>query len=119
MPQADDLAGLGVSPLVADALGNTANTLTCAGTTQATAATIKTTNTELSAASNQTGAVLPTTAKIGTPYYFACSSSTSAVVYVPVGHSLAGNINDSATVAQNASLILWQYKSKNWAKQIT
>lgn len=117
MPQATDLTGIGVPPEVARELGNQANTLTCAGTTSGTAATIKTTNTELSAASNQTGAIFQSSTKVGTPYYFFCSSSTSAVIYVPTSSYLNGVQNGTLTVAQNASAIVWQYKLNYFASK--
>lgn len=119
MPQATDLLGLGMSPFLAGELGNTASTLTCAGTTQATGAVIKSKNVELTAASSQTGALLQSASKIGSPYYLTCSSSTAAVVYVPVGQNLNGVANDSLTLAQHKSAIVWQYKLNNWTSVLT
>lgn len=115
MPTADDLTGLGMPPLLASELGNQPNALTCTGTSQTTAATIKTKNTELVAASSQTGAVPPSDAKVGSPYFLVASASTTAVVYVPVGHTLLGSLNGSVNLAQNKCMILWQYKLNNWA----
>jgi hypothetical protein len=119
MPQATDLMGVGIPPLAADELGNTANIVTCAGTGQTTATSIKTKNSELVAASSQTGAILPSSAKIGSPYYVVASASTAAVVYVPVGQYLNGAQNDSLTLTQNKAAILWQYKLNNWTKVLT
>ena len=119
MPQATDLMGVGMAAQLANELGNTANALTCTGTSQATAATIKTTNTELVAASSQTGAILPSTAKIGTPYFVNAQASTSAVVYVPVGQYLNSVQNDSLTVAQYKAAVLWQSKLNYWTKVLT
>lgn len=114
MPTQSDLVGIGMPPLQAAVLGNSANALTCTGTTQATAAAILTHNVELTAASSQTGAALPSGALVGTPYYAACVSSTSAVIYVPVGHSLSGTGNAGLTIAQNKAAILWQSSLKQW-----
>ncbi|HET9285692.1 MAG TPA: hypothetical protein VFR24_27385 [Candidatus Angelobacter sp.] len=119
MPQGDDLVGVGFSAQEADLLGNTANTLTCTGTSQATAATVKTKNTTLSAAASQTGAILNSSAHIGSPFYFNCTSSTAAVVYCPVGQTLNGNINDSKTVNQNTSLIIWQASKGKWVSVVS
>lgn len=119
MPTGPDLVGLGVPGELAAVLGNTDSTVTCAGTAQATATSIKTHNAALSAASSQTGAILPSAAKIGTPYYFVCTSSTAAVVYVPVGQLLNGTTNGSFTLAQNKAGILWQYKLNNWTSILT
>src|SRR5262245_10972694 len=114
-----DLMGLGMPPDLALALSDVANTLTCTGTTQATAAAVKSKITELSAASSQTGARLPATAKVGEVYYFFCSSSTTAVVYCPVGDNMNSSANGSANVAQNKGLIAWMYKQDNWATILT
>lgn len=119
MPQATDLMGVGMPPHLAVELGNTSNALTCTGTALATAAAVKSTNTELVAASSQTGAAIQSTAKIGTPYYFFASASTSAVVYVPSGSYLNGVQNDSLTLAQNKAAIMWQYKLNRWASNLT
>lgn len=109
MPTPDDLLGAGTPPLVATMLGNAPRTTTCAGTTQATATAILTHLNTLSAASSQTGAILPSTGKIGTPYFFYTSSSTGAVVYVPVGDVMINAT--AATSATNGSFTLAQYKS--------
>jgi len=119
MPQGDDLVGLGMPAQLAATLGNTANALTCAGTSQTTAATVKVHNTELVAASSQTGAILPSLALVGTPYWFFTSSSTTAVVYCPVGHNLNGSANGSLSIAQNKGAVIWQYKKSNWASILT
>lgn len=119
MPTETDLVGLGVAPQLAQSLGNQPNVVTCAGTAQGTATTILTKNSELSAASSQTGAIIPSTAHIGSPYFVFTSSSTSAVVYVPSGHYLNGTQNAGLTVAQNKGAILWQYKKNYWASVLT
>jgi len=116
MPTGDDLCGLGMSPGLATVLGNTDNALTCAASgAQAGAAAVKTHNTELVAAGGADSAILPSTAKVGTPYFFYTSSTTSAKVFVPVGHNLAGSANGSVTIAQGKAAIIWQYKLSNWA----
>ncbi len=119
MPGSDDLMGLGVPPLVADALGNDDLIVTCAGTSQATATLIRTTNSEFSAASSQTGAIMPTVAKVGTPYYTYTSSSTAAVVYPPVGHTLNGTVNLGLTLAQFKSAYFLQYRKGLWSANVT
>lgn len=118
MPTGDDLVGLGVPPQLAEVLGNGPNALTTTGTSQATAATIKAHNTELTTAGSQTGAILPSAAKIGTLYYISNPTATSGVVYVPSGHYLNGSQNAGLTVAQNKGAILWQYKKTYWTSII-
>lgn len=119
MPQASDLTGLGVPPQVASALGNQATAVTCAGTAQTTATAILSHLAELTAASSQTGAILPATALVGTPYYVFSAASTSAVVYVPSGHYLNGSQNAGLTVAQNKGAVLIQYKKNYWTSVLT
>lgn len=119
MPTSTDLMGLGMAAQLAESLGNTNNALTCTGTAIATAATIKTHNTELVAASSQTGAKFPSTAKVGTPYYLFNSTATSAVIYVPSGMYINTVLNDSYTLAQNKSVIMLQYKPNYWSTNLT
>ncbi len=118
MPTGDDLIGLGMPNMLAATLGNGPSVLTTTGTAQTTAATIKSHNVELTTAGSQTGAILPSTAKIGTLYYISNPTSTSGVVYVPVGHYLNGSQNAGLTVAQNKGAILWQYKASYWTSII-
>ena len=119
MPTATDLCGLGMSPFLASVIGNDPQTVTCAGTTLGTAAAIRSHIPELVAAGGATGAVLPSTAKVGTPYYIYCSSSTSAVIYVPSGQFLNTVQNDTFTLAQKKSVIMIQYKLNNWSTNLT
>ena len=116
MASPTELMGAGVPAQVADLLGGEPSVLTCAGTAQADGATVKSKNTELSAASSQTGALLQAS-PIDAPYHFFCSSSTSAVVYPPVDDYMNGVQNDSVTIAQYGSAIIWQYKKGYWASK--
>ena len=119
MPSSDDLQGLGMPSPLAQVLGNQPATLTCTGTTQATAALIKTTNTELVAAGSATGAILNSSAPNGSPYYLFTSSSTAALIYPPVGEVLNGTTNGTLSLAQNKAAIIWQYKNNNWVSILT
>lgn len=121
MPTDTDLTGLGMSPYLAAELGNAPNLVTCAATSSQTGATaILTKNSELSAAdSSHNSAILPAGAKVGSPFWVFGASSTSAIVYVPVGHNLNGSLNAGLTVAQNKGALLFQYKLKNWMSIIT
>lgn len=115
MPQSTDLVGLGVPAQVALHLGNDAVTLTTTGAAQNTAATITSTNVELSTSGGATGAILPSGALIGTPYFVFTSTATTGVVYPPVGHYLVGALNTGVNVAQNKGAIFWQYKKGYWS----
>lgn len=114
-----DLTGLGMSPFLASKIGLQPSNLTCTGTSQATAATALTKNVILNAQSSQTGAILPASAGAGQEHWlFNGSASTqSAVVYVPSGHSLNGNLNDGATVTAGTALIMIQAANKVWFKK--
>jgi len=115
MPQETDLTGLGMSSQLAAALGNQPNIVNCLGTALSGAANVLTKNSELVASASNTGVALLATAHIGSPFYFFCSSSTSAVIYVPSGHYLNGTQNGTYTLAQNTALAIMQYKRTYWA----
>ena len=121
MPSAsqDDLTGFGFSAQQSTLLGANPNQLTTTGTSQATAATVLSRNTELKTASSQAGAVIPTDAKIMHPYYFVNPTSTTGTVYCPVGHTLNATSNGGVAVAQNKAVILYQYKPKLWTYILT
>lgn len=108
-PTSEDLVGSGMPPLLAQELGNTHTTLTTTGTASTTAATILSKNCTLSTASSQTGAILPSGAKIGSPYYLDTftSSSTSAVLYPPSGNTINAT-QTSYTIAQNKAVIVYK-----------
>lgn len=115
----DDLLGLGMPAQLAAMVGANPSKLTTAGTTQATAATMLTRNAELSTGAGQTGAVPNPAAALMNPYWVTNQTATTAVVYVPVGHTLNGTLNSSVNLAQFKSLLLWQYKPKNWTYILT
>lgn len=111
---ADALMGLGMPAQLSAVLGGNPSALTCAGTTQGAAATIKSKNTELVTAGGATAAVLPSGAGIMEPYFINTQSATTGLVFVPSGHSLNGSANASVSVPQAKAAIIWQYKKSNW-----
>ena len=121
MPQPDDLCGMGMPGELASLLGNDANPLTGTGTTQGTAATILTTNIELIPTTNQTGGILQSNAKVGTPYWVfnAAATAVTAKVYAPSGHNMNSSLNGSVSIAQNQGCFVWQYKKGSWASVLT
>jgi hypothetical protein len=123
MPTSDDLTGLGMSPILAAAVGNNFSSLGCLGTTQGTAAKILTKNVELVPSSSQTGAVLQATVHVGSPVFMFNAQSTGAVIYVPTSDRLNGTTDGTFTLAQNKSAYLIKYKvlSGNgyWAANLT
>jgi hypothetical protein len=116
MPVADqdDLAGYGVAAQLSSLLGAVPQKTTGVGTTQSGAATLISRMTELNPASSNTAFVIPTDAKIMNPYFVNNQQATTALVFVPSGHTLNSVANASVSVAQYASAIIWQYKVKNW-----
>ena len=119
MPEATDLMGLGMESHMANILGNDDSIVTCAGTTQAAATLIKTTNVEFSASGGATGAILSATLPIGSPVYGITTSSTAAIIYCPVGHSMNTSLNGSLSLAQNKAAVLIQYKKGFWSSVLT
>ena len=122
MPTSDALMGFGMPSQQASQLGANPNALTTTGTSQTTAAVLKSRNTELVTAASQTGAIPPATAGVFDLYFITNQASTPAVVYVPVGHTLNGSLNGtvaSGSLAQFKTVILYQYKSKNWTYILT
>lgn len=116
---ADALMGLGMPAQLSSLMGANPSALTTTGTTQGTAATLKSKNTELVTAGSQTGAIPPSSAPIMEPYFITSQAATTGIVYVPVGHTLNGTLNGSVSVAQTKSVILWQYKRNNWTYILT
>lgn len=125
MPQASDLVGLGVASQLADAIGNTASTLVCTGSSsQANGAKPLTKNVELTAAdASHNSATIATGHLVGTLHFFFTSTSTSAVVYPPVGDYMNGTQNAGVTIAQNKGCLIWKYKQTSsagyWASVLT
>ena len=115
----DALTGLGVPAQLATLMGAQPKVVVGTGTSQTTAATLVSRGAEVTAAASQTGVIPTTDAPIMTPYALTNSSSTTAVVYVPVGHYLNSSQNASVNLAQNKALYLWQYKAKYWTYILT
>jgi hypothetical protein len=113
--------GLGMSAQLSSMLGEQPSQLTCTGTSQATAAGVKSRGPELNAQSSQTGALLVSVG-LFVPYYVAngTASATSAIVYTPVGSTLNGAASTTGlTIAQNKAAILWEYRKNFWASVLT
>src|SRR5712671_463749 len=106
---ADALAGLGLPVQLAQLLGGNPHQLTCTGTTQGTAATIRSSNTELVTAASQSGAILPASpdnTNVMVPYNIFNGTATTAVLYVPTGHTINGVLNSTLSIpSTNKSVI--------------
>lgn len=111
---AEDLMGVGLPAAVAGRLGHQPASITCAGTAAGTATVMTSKMCQLSAASSQTGAMLPDTNGL---CIVNTLSSTSAVVYAPN----SGTINGAAslTLAQNKTAFLQQFSAGVWFSALT
>ena len=118
MPSALALMGKGMPAQLAQTVGTDYSALTCTGTTQGGAAQVLSKMVALTAASSQTGAILPIS-ELQEEFNFVTLSSTSAVVYVPSGHYLNGTQNAGLTIAQNKAAKIWQYKPNYWTYILT
>lgn len=118
MPQPTDLMGFGMSPFVAGELGNLPQSLAAAGTSQATAAAVYEHLVEMTATGND-GIIMPSGAKIGTPYYVYNSSASTGTVYVPVGHTLNQTANGGLSLVTHKSCFFMQYKTNMWFSNLT
>lgn len=97
MSTPEDLMGYGLPPFLAGELGNRPQSINGAGTTQATATAILSEGhlVLVTGASSATGCILPSGAKIGTPYYVCSVGGTAAKIYAPVGGTLNGTASST------------------------
>lgn len=114
MINSDDGIGFGFSSMQSSLIGAEPKVITGVGTTQTSAATVISRGAELSPAASNTAFVLPSTAKTFNPFMLTNQQSTTALVFVPAGHNLNSVANASVSIAQYATVIIWQYKPKNW-----
>src|ERR1700721_770892 len=122
MPQQEDLQGHGMPWPLAESLGNDPQQVTAAGTTQATAASVKVNDylVEMLGGNASNGVVLPSNAKIGTPYYVVNSNASNAgLVYVALNQYLNTTQNGSLTINAEKSAIFIQYKLNYWSSNLT
>lgn len=122
MPTADSLTGFGLPAQLANTLGANPAKISGIGTTQTGAAVLTSRNAELNPQSTAT-AFVPDANALNDVYYLVNPQSTTALVYVPSGHTLSsvtsGGSNGHVSVAQNTSCIMWQYKPKFWAVNLS
>jgi len=116
MPTPDDLMGFGMAPFVAGELGNRPNTVVCSGTVQSGAAAIIEHLSLINAAnSGSLAAILPSSGKVGTPYFISGGGTSAPRIFCPVGQTLNGTVNGSINFsASNASGLFIQMTLNNW-----
>lgn len=103
MPSSQDLMGTGMPSMQADLLGYDPQAVTATGTTQATAAAIRSEMPQITATGGATGAILPSDAKIGSPFFVSSIGGTAAKIYAPVGHTLNGVASSTGLTFQAAT----------------
>ena len=118
MSTVQDLMGLGMPGPLANRIGNSVTTLVAAGTAAGTATPIQSKVSNVTAATNQTGVILPSGASLGSVWYISCDNATtaSAVVYPPSGATITNAA--SVTLAQNKNMIVWRISSTKFAHVI-
>ncbi len=113
-----DLNGVGLPPEQSLLLGaSDLTSITTAGTTQGTATSIpaSVTNTLLTTAGSQTGAILSASAPLNVDYVITNSTATTGVVYPPSGGALnSGATNAGVNVSQNESVIATRLTTTRW-----
>ncbi len=108
--------GLGEPGPLAARLGNSVNDpLVAAGTASTTATTIQNKITNVTAASSQTGVIIPASASIGSVWWISCDHATtaSAVVYPPSGATITNG--SSVTLAQDKNMVVWRISTTKFA----
>lgn len=113
MSTSDELMGHGMPAQLANALGANPSIVNGTGTAQVGAGKVLTRNAELNTSGGQTAVVLQNV--IMMPYYIVNPDATTGLVFPPVGHTMAGTLNGSLSVAQNKAAIVWQYKPTFWS----
>ena len=99
-----DLMGYGMPAALAQFLGKTPAAVTCAGTSSTTATTMQSKIAVLTAASNQTGVIIPASASLGSVWYLTKPGSTGAVLYPPAGCTFDTSASTSLNIAQYNSV---------------
>lgn len=115
-----DLMQLGMPGPLANRLGNTPLTQAGATTANTTATAIQGHVTNATTASSQTAFILPAGASLGAPFYFFNSSSTTALVFPPVGGNFNGGSTDASfSVVQNKAAFFLRLSATNWCVNLT
>jgi hypothetical protein len=115
-----NLTGSGIAPLAAIGIagGNISNSLTAAGTTQATALALTNLNDVhvITTAASSTGAVLPSSLSIGDQMVVVNGGANSITLYPPSGGKLNnGTANAGLAVAANKAAHVFCIDNLNFA----
>jgi hypothetical protein len=120
MASSGELIGLGMAPKLSGLVGNLPSAKTGVGTAQATATPITTNFTVLTTAGGATAFLLPTVPAGAGPYFLFTATSTTAVIFPPVGGSIQGAATDAKfDLAQNKGALFYKISSTAWAVNLS
>lgn len=115
MALAREIMGGGISAIAADAIQGGVNlTITAAGTTQATATALTTSNNQITTAASGSGVILPATQQ-GDWVVLYNGGANAVAVYPNVGAKINSlTTNGSALLAPNTACIYFCFSSTQW-----
>lgn len=106
-----DLMGVGFAAAQATLLGNVPTSVTGVGTSQATGATLRS-MTSCVTAGGATAYTISAATTLSRLYFVFNGSSTTALIYPPVGGAIGGGATDAAfSLAQGKSVIIWKFSA--------
>jgi hypothetical protein len=119
--------GLGLAPSIAFAIDDVSwlpSNITATGTSQGTAATLANNQNliNLITAASNTGLILPASPNSfnGDPFIVNVASSTTGIVYPPVGGTInGGSVNAGINVAQNKTALFYRFSALVWLSILT
>lgn len=120
MPTQASMIGLGVPPMVAQAIEGVPALVTATGTTQGAAAVLPSACVNVTAAASQTGVILPANTQnsnFGDVFFIGNVSGTTAVIY-PSGSETLNN-GSSLNLPQYKMAIIWRLTTTQWLYIVT
>lgn len=116
-----DLMGLGMPGPLANLLGNTPTQVTGVGTTQASGATLRSMS-SLITTGGATAFTISPNAALSRLFFVFNGSSTTALIYPPVGASAAiggGGTDAAFSLVQGKSAIIWRFSTTVFGAVLT
>lgn len=111
MATQQDLMGSGLPAALATLLGNVPTLVTGIGTSQATGATLRS-MTSCVTSGGATAYTISANASTSRLFFVFNGSSTTALIYPPVGGAIGGGSTDAAfSLVQGKSVIIWKFSS--------
>lgn len=111
MATRSDLMGSGMPAQLATLLGNTPASITGVGTTQATGATLQS-MASLVTTGGATAFTISANTSLSRLYFVFNGSSTTALIYPPVGGAIGGGATDAAfSLVQGKSVLIWRFST--------